>query len=505
MRLGRFYVNRIGGEMVAGWDAGEVSRMRQDLGWDRRTPRDEESMVGEDGTREIIRLKLTDLRRNNPIVAGVGLRMSRFLVGPHGVNPQCRTKDKEWNRATEQFWAGYGKVCDSRGRLNMRDLQAKAVELRPIHGGIYLERMADGTVRPIECERIRQPLDAKDQKVYTDGIRVDKATGRILDYCIHARDEFGTFGGAHEVAYRKAAVIMPFTARPWRLDQVRELPDLAPIVPCLQDMGELLKYTLGTAKSQSKLVAFLKKGSQGPSNMMPRGRTVETQGGKRQTWDMQWGEVLEGNPGDDMNMLVSPTPGANHMPYVDFWMKLCASAIDFPYEFLSLDFSKADWSRMRGILLMINHALRPWQAWLADCMNDWWAWRIGIECQRGGSLYPCPVNEHGIPQFMAVDWQSPEELWLDRQETAQADILEYGLGQTTLAKAAKRHGVGDFGDNLTAKADELLLARQIEIEKGLPEGSLIKAIIPGQQEQTPAARDAELDEKANNKGAKDEE
>jgi hypothetical protein len=193
------------------------------------------------------------------------------------------------------------------------------------------------------------------------------------------------------------------------------------------------------------------------------------------------------------------------MPYVDFWMKLCASAIDFPYEFLSLDFSKADWSRMRGILLMINHALRPWQAWLADCMNDWWAWRVGMECQKGGALYPCPVNELGIPQFMAVDWQSPEELWLDRQETAQADILEYGLGQTTLAKAAKRHGVGDFGDNLMAKADELLLARQIEIEKGLPEGSLIKAIIPGQQEQTPAARDAELDEKANSKGAKDEE
>jgi hypothetical protein len=56
-----------------------------------------------------------------------------------------------------------------------------------------------------------------------------------------------------------------------------------------------------------------------------------------------------------------------------------------------------------------------------------------------------------------------------------------------------------------AKADELLLARQIEIEKGLPEGSLIKAIIPGQQEQTPANRDAELDEKAKEKGAKDEE
>jgi capsid protein len=178
MRLGKFYAHRIGGEFVAGWDAGESSRMRQDLGWDRRTPRDEESLV-QDGTRELIRLTLSDLRRNNPIVAGVGLRMARFLVGAQGVNPQVRTADKGWNRATEQFWTEYGKSCDSRGRLNMRDIQALAVSLRPVHGGIYLERLADGRVRPIECERIRQPIDAKNQKAFGDGVRVNPATGEV--------------------------------------------------------------------------------------------------------------------------------------------------------------------------------------------------------------------------------------------------------------------------------------------------------------------------------------
>jgi capsid protein len=492
MRIGKFYANRIGGEFVAGWDAGDQSRMRRDLGWDKRTPRDEESLV-QDGTRELIRLKLSDLRRNNPVVAGVGLRMARFLVGPHGVNPQLHTTDKAWNKSAEQFWSDYGKSCDSRGRLDMRAIQALAVSLRPVHGGIYLERLANGQVRPIECERIRQPIDGKRQREFNDGVKIDHATGRILQYCIHARDEFGAFGASREVSYRSADVMMPFTAPPWRLDQVRELPDLAPIVPALQDVGEMLKYTLNTAKSQSELVAFLKKGSAGPSNMMPRGRTIETAGGKRQTWDMEWGQVMEGQPGDDLVMLTSASPGANHMPYVDFWLKLCAAAMDFPYEFLSLDFSKADWSRMRGILLMINHALRPHQARLADWMNNWWAWRVGRECLQGGALYPCPVDARGIPEYMRVEWQSPEELWLDRQETAQADILEYGLGQTTLAKAAKRHGVGDLHDILVEKAKELQDARQIEKDHDLPEGTLIKAIIPGQQEKTTAQRDADMD------------
>jgi signal transduction histidine kinase len=41
-------------------------------------------------------------------------------------------------------------------------------------------------------------------------------------------------------------------------------------------------------------------------------------------------------------MMVSPTPGSNHIPFVDFCYKLCSASMDFPYEFFSLDFSKAE-------------------------------------------------------------------------------------------------------------------------------------------------------------------
>jgi capsid protein len=208
---------------------------------------------------------------------------------------------------------------------------------------------------------------------------------------------------------------------------------------------------------------------------------------------MEWGEVLEGYPGDALKLLSAASPGTSHMPFVDFWLKICAQAMDFPYEFLSLDFSRADWSRMRGILLMINHALRPWQSWISESMQGWWDWRIRLETMPGGDLFPAPEDwDH-------VEWQGPEEVWLDRQETAQADAIEWQMGLGTMARAVKRRGHGDLNDSLEAKAEEIMLARKIEDKHGLPHGTLLHVEIPGQH---PAEEliEEEKTEHANNDG-----
>jgi capsid protein len=504
VNIGRFHIGIK--DKAAGYDAGERSRMRRDLGWDRTTPRDEENMVGNDGTREYIRQRLSDLRRNNPIVAGIGNRLARFGVGATGLTPQVKTTDPAWNRKAEAFWAAYGTDCDTRGRLDMRMIQWLAMSLRPIHGGIYLQLMKDGKVRPIECERIRNPKMMAKPNEFTDGVKVDPESGKVISYCVHTRDESGCFGGNSTEAIIQARDMFQFTSPVWRIDQVRELPDLAPIVNALQDVDEMTKYVLNTAKAQSKTVGFLQKQPGGASNSLPRGSSVQTAGsGKRQTWAMEWGEVLEGYTGEDLKMMVSPTPGSNHIPFVDFWLKLCAAAMDFPYEFMALDFSKADWSRMRGILLMINSAMKPWNQWLADNMQKWWIWRVGMEIRPGGALYPAPVDEQGVSQWNRIAWQPPEELWLDRQESAQADMLEWQIGQNTMARIAKRRGHGDLADLLTEKAKEIAQSNAIEDEFGLPRGTLINVQIPGQQPPTQAEAQDEVDKAPEASGGKADE
>lgn len=481
-----------------GYDAGETgNRQRKDLGWGRRAPRDEDSLIGRDGSREMIRQRCADLRRNNAIVAGICRRVSAFVVG-EGIIPQARTRDRGWNRDAEEWWRDWSRRCDYTGRLTLSQIQGQAVGLRPTHGGVYLERLADGSVRLIEAERIRQPRKKENQANTVDGVRVDPATGRAVAYCVWSRDKDGQFGTAAKESWVAAEDIQPVLSPFWRPDQIREIPDLAPVVPHIQDIHEMNQYTLNTAKLQSMVMGFLKKQGGLGLNSLPRGSTP-TSPGERQVFKFNWGEILEGFPGDDLDMKVSPTPNGQHIAYMQLQLGLCAAALDFPYEFFTLDFSKCDYSRFKGVLLWVNKTCRGWRQWLNDSLNArLWNWRIAMAI-RDGELGAAPNDARGKSEWSRVEWQAPEELWVDRQESNQADMLEWQLGLGSLAKAAKRRGA-DIEDLLREKAETMKLAAQIEIESGIPAGTLIQAQIPGQtvpgQAAAPApATNAEPEEK----------
>ena len=299
--------------MALGYDAGESNRARADLGWGRQTPRDEDSLA-KDSTRRLMRQKAADMRRNNPTVAGVCDRLALWTVGEQGIMPQCKTTDRGWNKAAEQWWAQYGMMCDYRRRVSMWDFQNMAVSLRPTHGGMYFQLLEDGSIVPIECERVQNPQDAERAKGWTDGVRVDKATGRTLQYCVHSRGEDGTFSGRHKEQYIDSANMLKVIRPLWRPDQVREIPDLAPILGALQDIDELNKYTLATAKWQTTIVGFLSKIGGASPISLPRGSNPTNTAGARPKYKTEWGEVLFGQPGEEMKMLNSSTPGANHSP-----------------------------------------------------------------------------------------------------------------------------------------------------------------------------------------------
>jgi lambda family phage portal protein len=466
------------GKFAVGYDAGDSVRMRQDLGWGRSTPRDEDNAVA-DGSLETIRQKAADLRRNNPIIAGVCDRLASWTVGT-GIVPQAKTTDKEWNKAAEQFWSRWSATCDVRGRSSLWHLQWLAVSLRPTHGGLYFEMLDNGQIRPIECERIRQPQKGEQSKNYTEGVRVDLTTGQVVDYCVHARAKDGTFSAGHDERFIARENILPVVRPAWRADQVREVPDLAPMIPALQDLAEANKYQLSTFKTQSQVIAALKKGG-AVGTTLPRGTTTPTVG-QRQTFKAEWGQIMQLNPGEDLDMKVSPTPGPQHIPYIRLQLALAAPCLDVPYEWFALDFTTADFSRQKAIMLLANKALRNWRAWLNESMNSQlWNWRIPMAMKQG-DLPAAPTEQRNgfeVSTWDRVEWQAPEEPWTDRQESNQADMLEWQMGLVPLSVAAKRRG-GDLEDRLRQKAEDLKMAAEIEAEYGLPPDTLIKAQIPGQ-------------------------
>jgi hypothetical protein len=487
-RLARF---ASGIKYALGYDAGEANRMRKDLGWARATPRDEDSLV-DDGTRELIRQKAADLRRNNPIIAGIGNRIASFCCP---LLPQAQTTDPTWNTAAENFWTQqYSGVCDSRQRATLFDLQWLATSIRPTHGGLYLELLDNGQVRPIECERIRQPQDHKEAEDYVDGVKVDRKSGVILGYKVHARSKDGTFGAKHEERFVPREQIIPMTTPAWRPDMVREIADLAAIVPAFQDVHEANKHQLNTFKVQSSIIGALKKLGGAGSNSLPRGSTSPTPG-QRQTFKTEWGQIMEMFPGEDLDLKVSPTPGAQHIPYMKWQILLAGTALDFPYEFWTLDFSTADFSRQKAIMRMVYKTIqRAWVPWLGQKMQRLWNWRIA-KAIANGELPPAPVekgpNGFDRSQWFKVEWHAPEEIVTDRQEANQADLMEYQLAITPLSMIVKRRGHLSFEDRLRMKAADDAVIERVAAETGVPRARLVKDImIPGQQSNTTPPQDA---------------
>jgi capsid protein len=500
--------NILGRTAVAlGYDMGSSSHARRDLGWGKRTPIDEDSAVVPDNTRELMRQKCIDAIRNNPIAAGVCQRIASFAVGPTGLLPQAMTSDDKWNDLAQDWWNyDFGQRCDSRGRLSMHQLQWQTVSLRPVMGGLYWQCLEDGTFRPVEPERIRDPQNTKQarEEGYVDGVRVDPLTGVIRGYMVHARDRDGTFGGKRTEQYVPAENMIPAIRPPWRPDMVREIPDFAPLGNAMQDVFEANSYTLNTMKTQSKPVASITRNGGAGINSGPRGTAGET-AGERKRFQMDSLEVLMLNNGEQMNMTSSPTPGANHIPYMQMQYGLMSAGIDYPYEFYTLDFTKCDYSRMKAVLLLVNKASRNWQAWLKEVLYRAWVWRVAMAIERK-ELPPAPLGMDGRSEWNLVDWQAPEELWIDRQESAQADLMEWQMRQGSLSEFARRRGKC-LEDTLRAQARDMKLVERIEIEEGIPAGSLKPQMqIPGQTaEQTPTQREAEKDAVPKKKdGAADE-
>lgn len=459
-----------------GYDAGETSRYRKDLGWGRLTPRDEDSMVAGDRTREWIRLKGSDLRRNNPVIAGMCERLGIFFSGC-GITPEPRTKDEGWNTAARQFWQGYSETCDVRGRLMMDEIQALIFDSRPTQGGLYFELLDNGQIRPIECERIRQPTNPKDHPGYVDGVKTDKS-GKVSGYWVHSRDSDGSFTGAHDEGFIPSQNILPVIRRPMRADQVREIPDLAEIIPVMSDLHEMNTYHLNTAKVRSQIIGALKKQNGMGPNMQPRNASTPAVG-QRQTWRMDWGQMMELFTNEDIVFPSTNMPDPQHIPYMKLQLLLAASKMNLPYEFFTLDFSTADFSRMKAVLTIVNRVRRNWVHWQKQrFLQPLWNWRIAKEMGPRGQLSPAPTDARGISQWNIVNWQADEELGVDRAEANTADVLEYQMCLGTLGEAANRRG-HDIYSLADRKLAEMAALKKKAEAAGFTYEQLVSTNLPG--------------------------
>ena len=223
------------------YEGARDSRQHPKAGFSRSLPYDEDRVVGSYDL-DMLRRQCLHLRRNNAIVAGVVERFADHVVGPSGIRPQAKTSSDEWNDLAEDYWREWCKICDSRQRVPMRELQRLAVQSRLLLGDMGVVLLASGQLQPVEAMRICDPPARARPRRCVNGV-VTSDGGVPVAFYVHPRTvDSGLVDVDRWTAVR--ADDMVFVSRPFRVDQMRGVPELAPVLNAVTDFGRLQEETL---------------------------------------------------------------------------------------------------------------------------------------------------------------------------------------------------------------------------------------------------------------------
>ena len=427
---------------IGGYDGAADSRARPSAVSRGARQVDEDTQVTKWG-RDRLRLECYDLYRNNAVVRGVVERFADNVVGT-GIVPQAQTDDDAWNDQAEAFWREWVKVADARQRVPLRILQRQVVSARMLAGESFFLMTDGGQIQPIDADRIVTPHDKTADPTIIDGVKVS-ATGIIMGYYIANRGQGGVIDPT-KTQYQEARNVIHCSS-PFRADQIRGIPELAPIITTLADMKQLGHLTIQKAKldaQNGRLVTTddgaAKIGKLGPrtapgsGTASDRGQVYENVGDIQLTY-LRPGEKTEG--------IASVTPNATYVPFIEHLLLLCGSALSMPREMLVLDFRAASFSSNKAAMAQTYRTFVNWHSWECECfLQRLWNWRIAKAINDGQLPAPPTEDRNGVAvsQWYKVEWSQPDYSYLDPEASVDAAIKQYNFGAAGVSSFTRRKG-----------------------------------------------------------------
>lgn len=408
--------------------------------------------------RDRLRLECLDLYRNNAIVRGVVERFADNVVGT-GIIPQAQTTDERWNGLAEDYWREWAKVADYRQRVPLRVLQRHVVTGRMLSGESFFVLTNGGQLQPIEADRICTPNEFKDDKRVIDGVRVS-ASGIIEGFYVCDRDENGR-PDEDEWLFIAARDIVHCSA-PFRADQVRGVPELAPIITSLADMKQLGEMTLKKAKLDAASGKVIKTGD-GAGKMHKLGSRLANdnpQDGRQIYESLDEIQTYYIGPNESVEGIESKTPNSTYVPYIEHLLRLCGAALSMPSEMLALDFRQSSFSSNKAALAQCYRTFINWHAWECEVFNQRvWNWRIA-KAIKDGALPPAPTEDRNgvaVSQWYKVEWSQPDYSYLDPEASIDAAIKAYNFGAGGVSAYTRLKG-RDSKDTFREKARNIVEA-----------------------------------------------
>jgi lambda family phage portal protein len=448
-----------------------AANTRRTRGWraDRRGPNSEVRT-----SLKMLRDRSRDLVRNNPFAAaGLDLVVS-YQVGA-GIMPRADTGDVALNDQVDSLWSAWADRADLSGRTDIYGLQALLARSRgesgealahlvPLSGA---EARRRGTPVPlaiqvIEADHLDETYDGGQRGAspfIRQGIEFDAQAMRPVAYHLHLQHpgELDAFYGPRDLVSRERipAERMLHLFRQDRPNQIRGVPDLAPVMTRLRSLDELEDAALEQAKVQACLAALVisqAPGARGPLEGSAAADAEPGEDGHKTLYPGMFERLL---PGEDVKFL-QPSGAGGFSDLARHQLHAVAAGWGLTYDLLTGDLSGANYSSLRAGRLAFKRRLErlQWHVLVPGMCAP--IWRAFIDAALlVGAL---PPRQGGYP----VNWSPPVFEMVDPLKDALAVQKQMRLGLLTFGQA-----VGQMGYEPRRQAKELAEWNEVLDDAGL--------------------------------------
>ena len=418
-----------------------------------------------------LRERSRDLIRNTPLATGAINTKVTNIVGT-GIKLQSRidrnilnitdeAADK-WEAKTEREWSLFweSKDCDVARTLNGDDLTRLVYRQAKENGDVFvaLPRIKRKSMpyqlklQVVEADRICNKNYARDTDKLAAGVEKDEYGAPVKYHILKQHpganrrytkgmewQEVSAFGG--ELGLRN--VIHLFSML--RPGQSRGVPDLAPVIEPLKQLGRYSDSELAAAVISSFFTVFIESDS-GDPNFDLSDMSDET--GSKTTdeeYKLASGAIIGLAPGEKVHDTNPGRPNDSFDPFVQSILRQIGVALELPFEILIKHFT-ASYSAARAALLEAWKSFMSERKWLIDNFHrliyEIWMY----EAVALGRI-ACPgflANPVIRKAYLGSEWIGPAKGQIDELKEIKAAKERVDMGISTLSETTAEMTGGDW-------------------------------------------------------------
>lgn len=447
-----------------------------------------------------LRERSRDLVRNNPLACGALNTKVTSVVGP-GLTLRSQidqdylgmsdAEAEAWETAIERLFHVWSRSpdCDATRTQNFAGLQALAFRSALENGDVFALlphiplarwpfRLA---IKLIEADRIANPDLKPESDTLAGGVELD-SNGAPIAYHI-ATSHPGAWGMT-PASFQRVAAFGPRSGRRQvlhlfnrlRPGQTRGVPDLAPVIEPLKQLGEYTDAELMAAVVAGMFTVFVKSENDPTLSLDDfAGETGAAKGGTDEDISLGNGAVAYLGANESIESANPNRPNTAFDPFVMSVLRQVGVALELPFEVLVKHF-QASYSAARAALLEAWRFFKTRRAWLASALCDPIYSAFVDDVVTAGLIAAPGYFDDPLTRaaYLGAEWIGRPQGHVQPLQEAQAITERISTGISTLEKEATEYDGSDWDRLHRQRVKE----HRLRVEAGLDEPAGATAATP---------------------------